>query len=474
MNGFDLFKMALGNLFRRKSRTLLTVLGITIGTVSIVLMVALGLGMQDSVNQQFASQSSVNIISVSKGDNINTSTRLSESDENSNLQEIDINFLENIEGVELVSPSITTTMKMASGKYEGNFQVVGLDATMMEALGYEVDEGRLLEAGDTTSLFFGSTAIESFKEVATTSKANAQVGGNSTSFPGDRKNNQGFSSGGRPPNIATEEEEETVYSVDVFKDRITMSLESSYSPQSNKTDIDAPIYRIEGIGILAEGDAARDRYVYADLDGLLNMMEDYDNAVGNSTDSGYESAYVKVADMDDVSIVEDVIETYGYSTSTSGSFLETMQGTTETLTIALGAIGAVSLLVAAIGITNTMIMAIHERKKEIGVMKVIGATIQDIKYLFLTEAAMIGFLGGVLGVGVSYLASKILSTGGFSNVATGNARNPMASITSLNIVMPTWLILVGLVFTTLVGILSGYLPAKQAMRSSALEAIKTE
>lgn len=192
----------------------------------------------------------------------------------------------------------------------------------------------------------------------------------------------GGGSGPPPGMIQGESEAETVYNVDVFTDRMTMSFDTSYSPQSGNTSIDADIMRVYGIGILEEGgDMMRDRYVYMDVDVLADFIEDYDESTSNDTDDGYNQAYVKVSDMDDVDGIEALIERYGYSTSTSSGFLETMQGTTETLTIALGAIGAVSLLVAAIGITNTMIMAIHERKKEIGVMKVIGATIRDIKYL---------------------------------------------------------------------------------------------
>lgn len=477
MSGFDLFKMAVGNLLRRKTRTLLTVLGIVIGTVSIVLMIALGLGMQESVNEQFATQSSVNIIEVTKGDNVSTSTRLSESKENDNLQDLDIEFFESIEGVESVSPIVETNLKIASGKYEGSFSVVGLDVTLMESLGYEVQEGRLLETSDTTNIFFGSSAIENFKEVTTTQTASSAGGNDMQRLISQMMKSGGGmrGAGGMAPTGAEGEDEEEDYNVDVFSDRMSMSLDTSFSPQSGKTAIESDIYRVYGIGILEEGDMQRDRNIYMELATLMEMIEDSNDAQGQDTDEGYNSAYVKVADMDDVDGVQAIIENYGYSTGSSSSFLETMQGTTETLTIALGAIGAVSLLVAAIGITNTMIMAIHERKKEIGVMKVIGATIKDIKYLFLTEAAMIGFLGGIFGVGVSFAASKILSSSAFSGAATGQGmRNPMSTLTSFNVVLPTWLIVVGLVFTTLVGIFSGYLPAKQAMRSSALEAIRTE
>lgn len=474
MNGYDLFKMAIGNLLRRKSRTLLTILGIVIGTVSIVLMIGLGLGMQASVSEQFENVASANIITVTKGDNVSTTTRLSESEENDNLQGLDIDFLKGVAGVKGVSPVLTTTIAIASSKYEATMQLVGLDTSLMAEMGYEVYEGRLPETTDGTNIFFGLTALEGFDEVeesnVQTSSSNTRNNPNQRSGPGS-----GFGGGGGAPTFGEVEEEETVLNVDVFNDRVTMSLDASYSPQSGNTSIDADIYRIKGVGILEEGTRTRDSSAYMDVTLLEALIEDYDDARGSDTDDGYGSAYVIVEDVENVDAVVAYIEAYDYSTSTSSDFLETIQGTTETLTIALGAIGAVSLFVAAIGITNTMNMAIHERKKEIGVMKVIGATIKDIKRLFLTESAIIGFLGGVVGVGFSLAASEVLSSGAFSNVATGqNVRNPLSTFTSFNVVMPTWLIVVGLVFTTLIGVISGYIPARNAMKASALEAIKTE
>ncbi len=472
MNGYDLFKMAVGNLLRRKGRTMLTVLGIVIGTISIVLMIGLGLGMQESINNQFSSQSSAGIIEVTKGDNVTTTSRSSESEENDNLQNLDIDFLSSIEGVQAVSPVVTSRVKLASGKYETSVQVMGLEVSMMEALGYEVYDGRLPVREDGYNMFFGITAAESFDEVSDDSESEkvSSVSDMKAAFRNAMK-----SGGGMKPGAVVEEDAEPELKVDIYKDRITMSMDTSYSPQSGKTVIDADIYRINGVGLLEEGDKQRDNNVYMSMDHLVDLMDDYDDATGNDTDDGYNSAYVLVADMDDVDSIATYIEAYDYSVSTSSDFLETMQGTTETLTIALGAIGAVSLFVAAIGITNTMNMAIHERKKEIGVMKVIGATIKDIKRLFLTEAAIMGFLGGVFGIGISFVASYVLSSGVFSSVATGQGvKNPMATLTTFNVVLPEWLLVVGLVFTTLIGIISGYIPARNAMRSSALEAIKTE
>ena len=95
-------------------------------------------------------------------------------------------------------------------------------------------------------------------------------------------------------------------------------------------------------------------------------------------------------------------------------------------------------------------------------MKVIGASLKDIKLLFLTEAAFIGFSGGILGIIISYGVSFIVN-----RIAMGQESTMQSSI-------PLWLALGAVVFSTAVGVLSGYLPAKRAMKLSALTAIKTE
>jgi ABC-type antimicrobial peptide transport system permease subunit len=146
-----------------------------------------------------------------------------------------------------------------------------------------------------------------------------------------------------------------------------------------------------------------------------------------------------------------------------------MKQTARSIQLALGGIGAISLLVAAIGITNTMVMSIYERTKEIGIMKVIGASINDIKRLFLFESAMIGLLGGILGIGVSYLLSFLINKfgGNFGNFM-GTGMNSKISI------IPIWLVFASLAFSALIGVISGYYPARRAMNISAIDAIRTE
>ncbi|NMA34698.1 MAG: FtsX-like permease family protein, partial [Clostridiaceae bacterium] len=108
-----------------------------------------------------------------------------------------------------------------------------------------------------------------------------------------------------------------------------------------------------------------------------------------------------------------------------------------------------------------------------GVMKVLGCMLGDIRNLFLFEAALIGFLGGLLGIGFSYGASALLNryAGGLFGGGYYYYGSESDSIVSL---IPPWLALAALAFATMVGIISGFMPARRAMKLSALEAIRTE
>jgi ABC-type antimicrobial peptide transport system permease subunit len=145
-----------------------------------------------------------------------------------------------------------------------------------------------------------------------------------------------------------------------------------------------------------------------------------------------------------------------------------MKKTSRTIQAILAGIGAVSLLVAAIGITNTMVMSIYERTREIGIIKVLGANIRDIKKLFLIEAGLIGLGGGLIGLVLSYAVSVILNKAGMQLMGD------MGGVSrSISIISPE-LAIGAVVFSSLVGLISGYAPARRAMKISALDAIRGE
>jgi ABC-type antimicrobial peptide transport system permease subunit len=179
---------------------------------------------------------------------------------------------------------------------------------------------------------------------------------------------------------------------------------------------------------------------------------------------------VYVEDIERVREASDAIREMGFQTSSLTDALDMMQDQARMIQAVLGGIGAVSLLVAALGITNTMIMSIYERTKEIGVMKVIGANLPDIRKLFLVEAAVIGFAGGLAGVAVSFGVSALMNTV-LLPVISGVLGDMNADRIS---VIPLWLPLAALGFSTVIGVAAGYSPARRAMNLSALESLRNE
>ena len=123
-------------------------------------------------------------------------------------------------------------------------------------------------------------------------------------------------------------------------------------------------------------------------------------------------------------------------------------------------VGAVALLVAGLCIANTMMMAINERRTEVGILKVLGSELRDIAAMFLTEAAMIGLLGGLVGIGLSF--------------ALRAALNGMLSEMDVRSVMPVWLAGFALAFSVVIAVISALIPAMNAMRISPLCAMRDE
>jgi ABC-type antimicrobial peptide transport system permease subunit len=140
----------------------------------------------------------------------------------------------------------------------------------------------------------------------------------------------------------------------------------------------------------------------------------------------------------------------------------------------LGIIGAVSLVVAAIGIANTMIMSVYERTKEIGIMKMIGAKNKDIKRLFLLEAALIGFLGGLVGALISMLLSYLLNNIDLSFINQNNYYGSGSQEKELTSYIPVWLYMSSIIFSGVIGLISGYLPAARAAKLSVIDAMRNE
>lgn len=449
MSNIDIFSMAVKNLFKRKLRTFLTILGVVVGTAAIVIMVSLGIAMNESFDQQIQQMGDITIIEVYDPNYWN------DSGGNGALNKAAVESFKNIKGVKSATPIVETYLRFLSGKYGGAFTVKGVDVSVMEDFNYKLSEGRILTETDTNSLnmIFGSEIPYQFEKIG--SRGSVRVLGRYSS--------------------EDSQDEREAPNVDVINDKIKMSYEYSLIEKNGK--ITTKPYSIKGVGILQSGDWNNDYSIYmsiTELEKIMSEQKRYEQrssgtTKGNTQKKGYQSAYVKCESIDIVQDVCEEIKAMSFEAYSDMDYLSSMQEMSNSLQALLGAIGAVSLFIAAIGITNTMIMAIYERTREIGIMKVIGAQIKDIKKLFLLEAILIGFFGGIFGIGISIGVSAILNNVGipFLNMISYTDGSKISSI-------PLWLCISALIFSSFVGLFSGYFPARRAMKLSALSAIKTE
>ena len=462
MNSLDLMKMGFRNLFRRKARTILTVLGVVIGTAAIVVMLSLGIGMNESFDREMKRMGSLNVIDVnnyrmmeSGGGGMVTSVQSSVLDDKT------VSKISQLEGVEVVTPLLEAHPKFISGKYVTIVQLIGIDTRAMKAFDFKAAEGRLLQEGESYTVLFGSNSAQNFYNP----KARR-----SFSF--------GFGMGGMQGQKPL---------VDVMNDKLSFTFDMSYGEKRPTTGAGnepnkkpAPLYKAKVAGVLAQSNDEKDYCVYMDINQLKKLLAEYKKSQSSQerqrdsqNQQGYQRIKVKVADVKDVDKVQQKIKEMGFGTNSLADIRKSMQKQAGIIQTVLGGIGAISLLIAALGITNTMIMSIYERTREIGVMKVLGCMLGDIRRLFLFEAGMIGLIGGMVGIAFSYGASILLNSVGAGFLNSG--RMGMAGSEPGKIsVIPPWLALAAVAFAIFVGLVSGFYPARRAMKLSALEAIKTE
>ena len=184
---------------------------------------------------------------------------------------------------------------------------------------------------------------------------------------------------------------------------------------------------------------------------------------------GYDGLVVKATSLAAVPAVEDQVKAMGFQARSLRTFLDLANRIFAVLNTLLGSVGGLALFVAALGVTNTMIMAVYERTREIGILKAIGASRWDVLRLFIVEAALIGFLGGVLGLALGTLLGRGVDWAAHWYLESEGVRG----IGSLSVV-PWWLALGALSFGTLVGLAAGVYPASRAARLDPVAALRYE
>jgi putative ABC transport system permease protein len=193
----------------------------------------------------------------------------------------------------------------------------------------------------------------------------------------------------------------------------------------------------------------------------------------NYNKDGYSEVIVKAQDAEQVLGVSEAITEMGFQAFALQDFVQGINNFYVILQFIFGGVGAIALLVAAIGIANTMAMSILERTREIGLMKAVGATNRDVLAIFLGEAAGIGFLGGLGGTLIGWLAGQGINVIAVVYLAS-QAGEQGGMPPSVAVYTPVWLPVFTLVFATVIGMISGLYPALRAATMIPVMALKYE
>jgi putative ABC transport system permease protein len=444
MRLLDLLRLIADNLGRRKTRVALTAIGVVIGTAAVVVLVSLGIGLQRNATEQLGGISDLTLIQVypqyggeygggGGGPGYSYKVESSGPTQTSLITPQALKDLAALDGVAAVFPRdyLNTESVFTIGQLEGRMGVIGVPPDYLEALDIPLQDGERTLAKGT--IVVGAMVSQNF-------------------YPARMRPGQTF----EPPDLLGQ----TI--------KLTLIKYTSEGEEVRKS------LQVRVVGVLAETRDEPDWSIYMPLDDVTSYNQ---WAMGRRIDrnrDGYSQAVVKAEDVSQVVDLSDTITAMGYQAYTPMSYVQGISSFFLVLQVVFGGLGAIALLVAAIGIANTMAMAILERTREIGLMKAVGATNRDVLGVFLGEAAGIGFLGGLGGTLLGWAGGQALNVVALAYLAGQAVQSGGSAPPSVAVFTPIWLPIAALVFATSIGLLSGLYPALRAATLAPVDALKYE
>lgn len=525
MSFIDLLLMSFNNLLKRKLRSGLTLLGIILGAISVSITLAIGSAIKSNNKKVLDSKGDLKNISVSVNNMLNSTKK-----DKVYLDDSAIKKLKNIEGVNGVwaELNIDRNIVLLAGK-NNKYILDNLKGVLLEDIdkfGYKILSGSLptqksLDDKKYIQVLAGQYFEYDFR------KQNIRNWSKSTRYsnsPIEQYNREKYEYNQdsfvlKPPFVQYPKDDielgirltETQNNNDIiFSDLMTGKSDTEYENskkskyktyklniagrlnwESVKDNDDWRIQDYSSTGVFIDLDLAKE--IIKEYRRLNHITQNSSSSFMGSSDKDaplftYKNVTVNVKDIDLVEKVSQKIGELGFSPRNQIEEVEKEQARTSSNQLVLGVLGAITLFVAALSVANTMITSMYERTKEIGVMKVIGCKVGNIKIIFLIESAILGLLGGSIGMSITYYISNFMNN--ITNVSDPSELTGIAQLLSTYMSMMQYdrystvkldiaLIEPSLWFyvisgSILVTMIAAYIPARKAARISALTSIKEE
>jgi putative ABC transport system permease protein len=454
MKFYDSTELALRNLRESLFRNSLTTIGISVGVASLVAMLSLGIGLQQLASRRFQKSGLFNtILATSRRDMGNFREARDNSStpvENALLNEAARQKIEKLNEVVEAYADIRFTTDII---FDDNSHLTMVAGVPFSAKGSDAYDGM------QGSFFSSDSAPEVILE---------------KSFAAELL--------GKNPRLAFNEnvadlakpllrKEVTIR----YNERVALAASSSGASESSGYSVVPRQQILKIVGVTdsdpesVRGPARAHAFMPLKLAQTFHVMQasDLRDTALNESPT-YAAVSVRVKDPSAVPAVEAAIHKMGFSAFSIVDEAHNLRQFFAVLDVFLGIFGSLALAVASIGIVNTLVMAILERRREIGIMKALGASDGDLRVLFFAEAGAMGVLGGVIGVTLGWLIGRAINFG--TNIYLGRQNLPHAQIWFV----PVWLVVAAISFSVIVSLLAGLYPAARAARLDPVQALRYE
>jgi putative ABC transport system permease protein len=464
----DLTELALRNLRESVLRNALTTIGISVGVASLVAMLSLGIGLQQLASRRLMKSGLFDTVVVSSRRDLRNFGR----DEDRNapapgqsriLDEATRREIEHLPNVLEANPDIRFITELRFDDKPHLTTIAALPASAKSNDAFESVQGRFFSSDTAPEAILqksfaeellGKTPKPGADETNVKDLAGPLVGKELTMRYAQRESAPSTDStqvnGGASADAGLAG---AAYSVVSREQELTIVGVADLDPESMRGPTRARVFMPLG---LAES---------------LHVMQPTDLreiSRAASDQPAYSSISVKVENPGQIRAIEDTIKKMGFNTFSILDATRSLQQFFAVLDLFLGIFGSLALAVASIGIVNTLVMAILERRREIGIMKAIGASDGDVKMLFFAEAGAMGILGGIVGVALGWSIGQVI------NLATNIYLKRQSLPPEHFWAVPLWLVGAAILFAFLVSLAAGLYPAGRAARLDPVQALRYE